>query len=140
MKKFLIVLGCVIGFALICVIAYFAPGAPDDIEIPTGKYYLTKVIEEKDGEEATENIDINISTDFLEVYEGKKLKSFSTRGFFQDGKTYTYTLVGTAFKLYLDGEKAFEQMYAEETILIYYEQIENDEIILRGNYFFTLKK
>lgn len=128
------------GFALICVIAYFAPGTPDNIEIPTGKYYLTKIVEERDGQEISETIDINTSTDFIEVYEGQKIQSFSTKGFIQDSKIYTYKIKGTALTLYLDEKKQQEHLFAEKTIVCYYEVIENDELIMRGNYFFTLKE
>lgn len=128
MKTFLKVFCSIIALGVIITLCYFfaTPGGAD-LTMETGKYVLEEIITLEGGEETKEEFEN--SEYYLEVFEDKQIKSFSGDvGFVQDGKTYSYKVVGTGLSVY-DGEKlVYEGYYIEDLIVIIIsETFENDE-------------
>lgn len=114
MKKFLAVLGCLIGFAGIVVLCYFYGYGSSEIIMPEGKYYLQKIRESFDEKEYVE-FPIENSDLYLEVYEDNKLESFST--YLQGGIVYDCQIYGTGLGIY-DGEEEKSGGYFVESLII----------------------
>ena len=129
MKKFLTVLCCLVAMAGIVVLCYFfaTPGG-GNITMPTGKYYLEKVMS-LEGDKETEE-DFSTSGLYIEVLEEKKVKSFSGEvGFLEDGKVYSYKVVGTGLSVFDKNNKlVYEGFYVEDMICIFISEKEvNDK-------------
>lgn len=128
MKKFLKVLLCLVVLAGIVVLCYFfaTPGGTN-LEMPTGKYYLTKVMTLEEEEESEQ--DFASSEFYLEVFEKKQIKSFSGEiGFVQDDKIYSYKVIGTGLQVFDKDNMIYEGYYVEEMIVIFIsETFTNDE-------------
>ena len=128
MKKFLIVLGCLVAFTGIVVLCYFfgTPGV-GNIDMRVGKYYLEKVMI-LEGEKESEH-DFSESGLYIEVFEGKKIKSFSGEvGFVQDGEKYSYKIIGTGLSVMEKDNIIYEGYYVEDMICIFIsEKVKTDE-------------
>ena len=118
MKKFLIVLFCLLGFGLIATLCYFFAYDRNDIVIPAGKYYLSEIKEGQREDDLTskkiENSDL-----YLEVAQDGKIKSFSGQtGFSESEIVYEYKVLGTKLSIMLDGESHYEGYYVDDLIII----------------------
>ena len=95
MKKFLIVLGCLIGFAVVVVLCYFFGFETREIVMPEGKYYLIQIRESFDENQFNETKFVN-SQLYLQVFAENKVQSFSGEtGFLQEDEIFDCKIHGT---------------------------------------------
>ena len=118
MKKFLTVLGCLIGFAGIVVLCYFFGYGSGEIVMPEGKYYLQQTRESVDEIDWVET-KIDNSSLYLQVFEGNKLQSFSGDvGVLQDASIFDCEVYGTGLQILLNGEAKYEGFFVENLIIV----------------------
>ena len=143
MKKFLTVLGCMLGFCGIVTLCYFFGSVNYKIVMPEGNYYLVEIRqgEEKDNFESSiiENSDL-----YLKVLKGNKIESFSGEtGFVQDGITYQCEVFGTALTVKNSEEVVYKGLFAEKLIVIGIEivgEVDGEEITTYYEYCYELKQ
>ena len=143
MKKFLIVLFCILGFGAIATLCYFFGYnyKSQDIE---GKYYLMKVIqtdatdEDNPIETTTEVYDEENPTNYVELFKDKKLKSF-LEGYldFENDLTYDYVNKGTNLEIKNGNKILYGGYYAEGQFVLIIDDTEENNMFYE--YYFEKK-